>query len=116
MVVLGGIGSIPGVILGAVIISFLNLYGLPQINPQIASHPELPLYDILHGIDFSNLRLFIFGTLLVVMMLLRPEGLIPSARRKAELHGEVITETEPPVMDALDAAIGGPSYIEQPVE
>ena len=116
MVVLGGIGSIPGVILGAVIIAFLNLYALPQLNPQIASHPELPLYNVLHTIDFSNLRLFIFGTLLVAMMLLRPEGLIPSARRKAELHGEVITETEQPVMDALDAAIGGPSYVEQPVE
>jgi len=116
MVVLGGIGSIPGVILGAVIIAFLNLYALPPLNPTIASNPQIPFYSFLSGVDFSNLRFFIFGGLLVAMMLLRPEGLIPSARRKAELHGEVITETEPPVMDALDAAIGGPSYVEQPVE
>src|SRR5262249_59824230 len=93
MVVLGGIGSIPGVILGAAIIASLNLYILIQLNVQASSlTPDSPVY-FLHSIDFSLLRNFIFGGMLILMMLLRPQGLIPSARRKAELTGEGAAET-----------------------
>ncbi|HEX9067875.1 MAG TPA: branched-chain amino acid ABC transporter permease, partial [Ktedonobacterales bacterium] len=114
MVVLGGIGSIPGVILGAGVIAFLNLYVLDLIN-RLSKDPNNALYA-LRDVQVSNLRFVIFGTLLVLMMLTRPEGLIPNARRRAELHGEVLEETESPAMDALDAAIGGPAYVEEPVE
>jgi branched-chain amino acid transport system permease protein len=116
MVVLGGIGSIPGVIVGAAIIASLNLYILIQLNVQASSlTPDSPVY-FLHSIDFSLLRNFIFGGMLIVMMLLRPQGLIPSARRKAELTGEVAEETSGPVEDALDAAVGGPAYTEERVQ
>jgi branched-chain amino acid transport system permease protein len=57
-------GSIPGVLLGAA-----ALVGLPEILRE-----------------FSEYRLLIFGAALVYMMLTRPEGLIPEARRKLELH------------------------------
>ncbi len=116
MVVLGGIGSIPGVILGAVIIAALNLYILIQFNVFASGlAPSDPLFFI-HGIDFSLLRNFIFGGMLIVMMLLRPEGLIPSARRRTELRGDVIAETEAPQLDALDAAVTGPAYVEERIE
>jgi ABC-type branched-subunit amino acid transport system permease subunit len=114
MVVLGGIGSIPGVMLGAAIIASLNLYVLIQLN-VLRSDPTNFLY-IFHSVDFALARNLIFGTLLVLMMLLRPEGLIPNVRRRAELHGEVAAETEGPVLDALDDPVGGPGYIEERVE
>jgi ABC-type branched-subunit amino acid transport system permease subunit len=114
MVVLGGIGSIPGVIVGALVIALLNLYLLGQVN-ALSHDPTSSLY-FLHNIDISNFRNIIFGGLLVIMMLLRPEGLIPNVRRRAELHGEVAAETEAPVLSSLDAAIGGPAYTEERVE
>jgi branched-chain amino acid transport system permease protein len=64
LIIIGGMGSIPGVILGAVI-----LIGLPEI---------------LRGVQ--QYRMLAFGGLLVAMMIFRPTGFIPSARRKMELR------------------------------
>src|SRR3954470_22495412 len=73
MVVLGGMGSIWGVVVGAVILSVLNNYLLPEV-----------LYDIPGklGLDFnlSQISSGIYGLLLVLMMLLRPEGPFPARR------------------------------------
>ncbi|HZW03053.1 MAG TPA: branched-chain amino acid ABC transporter permease, partial [Anaerolineaceae bacterium] len=62
LVIVGGMGSIPGVILGA-----FALKGLPEILR-----------------DLENYRLLVFGALLVVMMILRPEGLWPAQRPRLE--------------------------------
>ncbi len=64
VVIVGGMGSIPGVIAGAFV-----LKGIPEILREMA-----------------NYRILLFGVLLMVMMLLRPEGLFPSSRRKLEAH------------------------------
>jgi len=79
MLVLGGMGNLPGVILGSVILSALERFILPQGT------------SFLHGIgltsiDLTNSRFLIYGAILVLMMLFRPEGLLPSGQRKAELH------------------------------
>jgi len=78
MLVLGGMGNIPGVIVGSLILSSLERFILPQGT------------NFLHGIgvnvDLTNSRFLIYGVILVMMMLFRPEGLIPSGQRKAELH------------------------------
>jgi branched-chain amino acid transport system permease protein len=66
MVVLGGLGSMPGVALGAILISVL---------------PELFR-------NFSQYRFLIFGCVMILIMLLRPEGLIPDPRHARELHPE----------------------------
>jgi branched-chain amino acid transport system permease protein len=66
LIILGGMGNIWGVIVGALV-----LVGLPEFLRE-----------------FSEYRLLIYGAVLVAMMLLRPEGLLPSRTRKAELHGE----------------------------
>jgi ABC-type branched-subunit amino acid transport system permease subunit len=66
LVIIGGMGSIPGVILGALV-----LKGLPEILREL-----------------SDFRMLAFGALLVVMMILRPEGIWPSSRRRMELHEE----------------------------
>jgi ABC-type branched-subunit amino acid transport system permease subunit len=121
MVVLGGIGSIPGVIVGAIVIAVLNSYILNNLNVWKAD-PTNILYTItnqvpaLANLDLANVRFMIFGAILVIMMVLRPEGLIPDRRRRAELHGDVEEETEGPVLSSLDDAIGGPTYVEERVE
>ncbi|WP_374348042.1 ABC transporter ATP-binding protein [Chitinimonas sp.] len=80
MVVLGGMGHIPGVILGAIL-----LFLMPEVLRDIVN----PLQDKLLGervVNPENLRMLLFGIALIFVMLVRPEGLWPSKRRKAELH------------------------------
>ncbi|CAN5220786.1 hypothetical protein BH23CHL9_BH23CHL9_09570 [soil metagenome] len=64
LIILGGMGNIAGVVVGALV-----LVGLPELLRE-----------------FSDFRLLIYGVVLVAMMLLRPEGLLPSRSRRAELH------------------------------
>ena len=64
LIILGGMGNIAGVVVGALV-----LVGLPEFLRE-----------------FAEYRLLIYGAVLVAMMLLRPEGLLPSRTRKAELH------------------------------
>lgn len=82
MVVLGGMGHIPGVILGAVLLT---------ITPEILRDVITPIQTGLFGrsiIDPENLRMVLFGLALVLVMLYRPGGLWPSERRREELQGE----------------------------
>lgn len=79
MVVLGGMGNIPGVILGAVVLTVL---------PEVFRHWAGPAQQALFGqifIDPESMRLLLFGIALILVMRFRPMGLLPSARRKAEL-------------------------------
>jgi len=71
LIILGGMGNIAGVVLGALV-----LVGLPEFLRE-----------------FAEYRLLIYGAVLVAMMLLRPEGLLPSRTRRAELH-EVADDDE----------------------
>ncbi|MBI4787989.1 MAG: leucine/isoleucine/valine transporter permease subunit [Chloroflexi bacterium] len=64
LIIIGGMGSIPGVIVGA-----LALAGLPELLRE-----------------FADFRLMIYGAVLVLMMLVRPEGLLPEKRRALELE------------------------------
>ena len=80
IIILGGMGSIPGVVLGSLV-----LIGLPELLRE-----------------FAEFRLLVYGGVLVVMMIIRPEGLVPDVARRRELH-----ETEEPeAADAAAPAIG----------
>jgi branched-chain amino acid transport system permease protein len=85
MVILGGMGNITGVIFGACFLAYLDREGLANVGAWINGHfhtqIDVPLYEF-----------GIFGVILVVVMLFRPEGLIPSQRRAAELHEGVHDE------------------------
>jgi branched-chain amino acid transport system permease protein len=85
MVILGGMGNIWGVIFGACFLTYLDREGLSnigtQINNQFGTSFAVPKYEF-----------GIFGVIIVVTMLFRPEGLIPSSRRAAELHEGVHDE------------------------
>jgi branched-chain amino acid transport system permease protein len=91
MVILGGLGSIWGVLLGAVALSFVNTRLIPDVLDQ--GWVGKKVADL--GLDFSFVEISfgIFGFILVIMMVLRPEGLLPERRRKMELT-EGIGETE----------------------
>jgi branched-chain amino acid transport system permease protein len=83
MIILGGLGSIWGVTLGAIALTFVNRYLIPQVlNPKAQSWFHF---------DLTQLSFSIFGFLLVIMMLIRPEGLLPERRRKLELVEHVGT-------------------------
>ena len=80
MVVLGGMGNIWGVILGAVLLSFV---------PEILRWTVTPVQEALFGrmlIEPEVIRMLLFGLALVLVMLYRPAGLLPSAVRKRELE------------------------------
>jgi len=92
MVVLGGMGNVFGVIVGALLLSFV---------PEILRYTVGPVQNALFGrtlIDPEVIRMLLFGLALVLMMLFRPAGVLPSAVRKREL------ETRP-----AQAATGGRS-------
>ncbi|MGZ5033970.1 MAG: ABC transporter permease subunit [Usitatibacter sp.] len=79
MVVLGGMGNIWGVVMGAILLSFV---------PEILRYTVEPAQLWLFGrsiIDPEVIRMLLFGLAMVVMMLVRPAGLFPSAVRKREL-------------------------------
>ena len=72
LIIVGGMGSIPGVLVGAI-----ALVGLPELLRE-----------------FAEYRLLVYGAALVAMMILRPEGLWPETLRRRELHGGESAETE----------------------
>jgi branched-chain amino acid transport system permease protein len=84
MVILGGLGSIWGVVIGAVALSFVNTRLIPDVLDQ--GFVGNALRD--SGLDFSftEISFGIFGFILVIMMVLRPEGILPERRRQMELH------------------------------
>jgi branched-chain amino acid transport system permease protein len=67
LIIIGGMGSIPGVFVGGLV-----LVGLPLLLSQ-----------------FADFRYFIYGAALVAMMLYKPEGLWPEQRRRLELHEDI---------------------------
>ena len=80
MVVLGGLGSIPGVILGAAVVTILNLSLLPSLGQATAN------LNIPQQVNPAQLQRLVFGSILVAMMLFRPEGLLPSVRQRRMMH------------------------------
>jgi branched-chain amino acid transport system permease protein len=90
MIVLGGIGSVAGVILGAIILRFFDVYLLQKLNDLVHSNSlfsstgsPLHFFDR----DLNIAKFSIYGLVLVLMVLLRPQGLIPNRRRQRELKG-----------------------------
>jgi len=84
MVVLGGMGNVWGVIVGALLLSF---------TPEILRYTVEPAQKAMFGrmlIDPEVIRMLLFGFALVLMMLFRPAGILPSALRKRELESKPV--------------------------
>jgi len=95
MIILGGLGSIMGVVLGAITLTIINFYLIPDVLNQ------KPREWFNLDFELAQLNFGIFGFLLVIMMVLRPEGLLPERRRQMELEegiggDDAIVETRVP--------------------
>jgi branched-chain amino acid transport system permease protein len=101
MVILGGIGSIPGVIVGAAVVVILNLQVLQGLSLYLSqlrqSDAVIPIINfawknLSTQLDPAKYQKMLFGIILILMMIYRPAGLIPAARRKSELTKEKIED------------------------
>ena len=102
MVILGGSGSIPGVILGAAVVTILNLQVLQGLSLYLSQLRQtdavIPIINFAWAnlstqLDPAKYQRLLFGLILILMMIFRPAGLIPSQRRKRELASDK-AETE----------------------
>jgi branched-chain amino acid transport system permease protein len=78
MIIVGGLGSIWGAVLGALLLSYINYYLIPDVLNGIPSSLGL-------NFNLTDLSFGVFGFLLVLVMVLRPQGLFPERRRALEL-------------------------------
>jgi ABC-type branched-subunit amino acid transport system permease subunit len=101
MVVLGGMGNIWGVVIGSFTLYTIQSVVLKELN-QFFQGLHVP---VLESIDFVQYQYLLYGLALVAMMLLRPEGLFPSTRRRRELHeaSAEATAVPPPTSEVGDA-------------
>jgi branched-chain amino acid transport system permease protein len=91
MIIVGGLGSIWGAVVGALLLTNINYYLIPDVLNDLPSK---------FGLNFSltQLQVSIFGFLLVLVMVLRPQGLLPERRRRLELTAGIgQTELQEPV-------------------
>ena len=79
MVVMGGMGNVWGVIIGAFLLSWINSTGLPAFGDTFNSKFGT-------SIDFPSFTFLLFGLVLILMMLFRREGLVPESRLKMVMH------------------------------
>ncbi len=87
MIILGGLGSIWGVVLGAVTLSIINNWIIPDVINDVPGKLGL-------GFDATQITFAVYGFLLLMMMILRPQGLLPDRRHKMELVDHVDEATD----------------------
>ncbi len=85
MVILGGMGSIPGAILGGMLVTLLDLQILPRIATELGALKRQGVV-IPDWFDPAQYQRALFGLLLIIMMIFRPEGILPDQRRSEEMH------------------------------
>jgi branched-chain amino acid transport system permease protein len=95
MLVLGGMGNIPGVVLGAILLTTF-----PEALRYLGELQQLLFGEVL--VDPADLRMLLFGLALVLIMIFRPAGLLPSRQRRRELVAEptVLAQEQASVYDA----------------
>jgi branched-chain amino acid transport system permease protein len=102
MVILGGMGSIPGAIVGATLVTVLNLQVLKGLSLWLNElrNAEITIF----GYNLANLpsqfepakyERLVFGLILILMMIFRPEGILPARRRQRELAEPSAEESAP---------------------
>ena len=92
IIIVGGIGSLRGVVFGAFALLYVDRALLPWLGDNIVNDPMHNLgvstgQQILADFKLTTYNYLLFGIVLVVMMIRRPEGLFPDAGAKAEMHG-----------------------------
>jgi branched-chain amino acid transport system permease protein len=92
IIILGGIGSLRGVVIGAFALLYLDRTLLPWLGDNILNAPIQSIgsqtgIELLRDFRLTTYNYLLFGVMLVVMMIRRPEGLFPDEAAKAEMHG-----------------------------
>ena len=91
IIILGGIGSLRGVVLGAFAVQYVNLtllaWASQYVNPPVNALGASTGIELLRDFNLVTFNYLIFGIVLAVMMVRRPEGLFPVEHAKAEMHG-----------------------------
>jgi branched-chain amino acid transport system permease protein len=100
MVIVGGLGSVWGVVAGALLLSMINYWLIPDVLNNLPK-------DVGLHFQLTQLQFGIFGFLLVLVMVLRPQGLFPERRRRMELTAEIAAE-DAQLVDAAPTGPGGP--------
>ena len=95
MVVLGGMGNVWGVLVGALALAWINSTGLEQLGQQVNS-------TLGTDIDFPSYQFLLFGLILILMMLFRREGLLPETRTR-----QVLQEPERGEVESVGADLEG---------
>jgi len=85
MVIVGGLGSIWGAVIGGLALGYTNNYLIPNTFNSLPT--KLGLHFQLTSVEFG-----IYGFMLVLVMVLRPQGLFPERRRKLEITGEIAAQ------------------------
>lgn len=85
MVILGGSGSIPGVVLGAAFVTILQVQLLKEFSNFLHSLQQSGIINLPNQLDPSKFQRLIFGIMLILVALYRPNGLIPAKRKKNDL-------------------------------
>ncbi|MET3194766.1 branched-chain amino acid ABC transporter permease [Bacillus sp. OAE603] len=92
MVILGGMGSVPGVILGASLVTILNLQVLTEVTNYLNQLTLDGVLNIPSALSPSKMQRMIFGLILILVAIFRPQGLLP-ARNKVVPKEDVVDET-----------------------
>jgi branched-chain amino acid transport system permease protein len=108
-VILGGMGNIWGVILGGFIIQSFDRILAPELTNLLNQVGKANNIGFLADVQLSNWRYFIFGAALVILMLVRPEGLLPSRRARAVMRPDDTIQGE----TAADASGAEPTPQEE---
>ncbi len=91
IIILGGIGSLRGVVIGAFAVQYVNFTLLAWagqfVNPPIQSVGTATGIELFRNFNLVTYNYLIFGVVLAIMMVKRPEGLFPAEASKAEMHG-----------------------------
>jgi branched-chain amino acid transport system permease protein len=85
MVIIGGLGSIWGAVAGGLLLGYINYYLIPDVLNSLPSKLGL-------NFQLVTIEIGIYGFLLVLVMILRPQGLIPERRRRLELTAKIAAQ------------------------
>lgn len=105
MVVLGGMGSVPGVVLGALILQLLQSWFLQDLTQWVHALGRFVHSEGLQHVELVQTIELIFGIILVLMMLFRREGLIPASRTTAALS--LTEQAAAPTRGGIGIALSG---------
>ncbi|MEP7284732.1 MAG: branched-chain amino acid ABC transporter permease [Chloroflexota bacterium] len=122
IVIVGGMGSIRGVVLGAVAVTLLNLQILPNLSlllnsfknsNEVSASVQNFFKSIPSQLEPAKYQRFVFGILLVLMMIYRPAGILPASRRKLEID-EQMGKAKDEALPRSDVEPEGPFITEDP--